>query len=80
MVRRYLTPLEGTTGGDTVLTTVERFLINDANAETTARDLGVHVNTIRHRLGRFEEATGRSLREIETLTEVWWALQRRRIS
>jgi hypothetical protein len=29
---------------------------------------------------RFEEATGRSLRETETVVEVWWALERRRLS
>jgi DNA-binding PucR family transcriptional regulator len=30
-------------------------------------------------LERFEEITGRSLRETETLVELWWALQRRRL-
>jgi len=35
----------------------------------------VHVNTVRHRLGRFDEITGRSMRGVETLIEVWWALQ-----
>jgi DNA-binding PucR family transcriptional regulator len=63
-----------------VLTTVESYLANDCNAETTAAGLEVHPNTVRHRLGRFEEATGRSLRATETLVEVWWALERRRFS
>jgi DNA-binding PucR family transcriptional regulator len=80
MVRRYLEPLEATTGGDAVLATVERFLDNDGNAEVTARELGVHVNTVRHRLSRFEEASGRSLRATETLAEVWWAFQHRHLS
>jgi DNA-binding PucR family transcriptional regulator len=76
--RRYIDELDTTPGGKIVLETVERFLDNDCAAETTARELGVHVNTIRHRLSRFEHACGRSLRETETLVEVWWALQRRR--
>jgi DNA-binding PucR family transcriptional regulator len=46
----------------------------------TARELGVHVNTVRHRLNRFEEATGRSLHETEAIVEVWWALQRQQLS
>jgi DNA-binding PucR family transcriptional regulator len=41
--------------------------------------LDVHPNTVRRRLDRFEEATGRSLRETETVVEVWWAVQRRRL-
>ncbi len=63
-----------------MLTTVERYLANDRNVELTAKDLDVHPNTVRQRLDRFGEATGRSLRETETVVEVWWALQRRRLS
>ena len=44
-----------------------------------AETLGLHANTVRHRLERFEEITGRSLRETETVVELWWALQRRRL-
>jgi len=49
--------------------------VNDCSIETTARDLGEHVNTVRHRLVRFDEITGRSMRGVDTLIEVWWALQ-----
>src|SRR5437588_6662641 len=80
MVRRYIDALDHLTGGDVILQTTERFLTNDCNAEATARELGVHVNTVRHRLSRFEEATGRSLRETEALVEAWWAIQRQRLS
>jgi DNA-binding PucR family transcriptional regulator len=38
-----------------------------------------HLLDLYWRLDRFEEATGRSLRETETLAEVWWALNRRRL-
>jgi hypothetical protein len=80
MVRRYIDALDHLTGGDVILQTTEQFLTNDCNAEATARELGVHVNTVRHRLSRYEEATGRSLRETEALVEVWWAIQRQRLS
>jgi DNA-binding PucR family transcriptional regulator len=80
MITRYITPLLTITGGESVLATTERYLGNDRNIELTARDLEVHPNTVRQRLDRFEEATGRSLRETETVVEVWWALQRRRLS
>jgi hypothetical protein len=79
MVRRYVAELEGTPGGVVVLDTVQCFLDNDLSTETTAHELGVHVNTIRQRLARFEEATGGSLRETEAIVEVWWALRRRRL-
>jgi hypothetical protein len=80
MTTRYINPVLHLTGGETVLTTIERYLGNDRNIDITAKDLDVHPNTVRQRLDRFEEATGRSLRETETVVEVWWALQRRRLS
>jgi hypothetical protein len=80
MITRYVSPVLNITGGETVLETTERYLGNDRNIDLTAKDLSVHPNTVRQRLDRFEEATGRSLRETETVVEVWWALQRRRLS
>jgi hypothetical protein len=80
MTTRYINPVLHITGGETVLTTIERYLGNDRNIDITAKDLDVHPNTVRQRLDRFEEATGHSLRETETVVEVWWALQRRRLS
>jgi PucR C-terminal helix-turn-helix domain len=80
MLTRYITPTLALTGGTTILATVERYLTNDRNVDQTAKDLDVHPNTVRQRLDRFEEATARSLRETETVTEVWWALQRRRLT
>lgn len=80
MLSRYVTPTLALTGGTRIIATVERYLTNDRNIEETAKDLDVHPNTVRQRLERFEEATGRSLRETETITEAWWALQRRRLA
>jgi hypothetical protein len=79
LIGRYVSSVRAAAGGETILATVERHLANDCSIETTARDLGVHVNTVRHRLARFDEITGRSLRAVETLTEVWWALQAARL-
>ena len=51
-----------------------------ACGSTTPRSaLHVHPNTLRHRLRRFEEATGASLRSATEVMELWWALERRRL-
>jgi hypothetical protein len=62
-----------------VLETAERFLANDGSVDATAEALGVHPNTVRKRLERFEERTGRSPRDSETAIELWWSLQDRRL-
>ncbi|HWW53405.1 MAG TPA: helix-turn-helix domain-containing protein, partial [Acidimicrobiales bacterium] len=79
MLARYVHSVLALPAGSAILDTAERYLANDRNVELTAKDLDVHPNTVRHRLERFEEITGRSLRETETLVELWWALQRRRL-
>jgi hypothetical protein len=78
MLDRYVRPLLSLgPAGELILDTVSRFLGNDARLDTTARELHVHVNTVRYRLGRFEQVTGCSLRSVDTVVEVWWALRRR---
>lgn len=62
--------------GRTILDTVVRHLANERRLDVTAGELHVHVNTVRHRLQRFEALTGRRLRDTEALVEVWWALTR----
>ena len=47
--------------------------------EDAARVLHMHANTLRHRLRRFEEATGATLRDPRDLVELWWALEHRRL-
>jgi hypothetical protein len=79
MLARYVEPVEAVAGGPAILTTIERYLANDRSVDLTAKDLGVHNNTVRHRLERFEETTGQTLRETETLVELYWALEHRRI-
>lgn len=57
--------------------TVLDYLNHDQDADATARRLGIHVNTVRYRLGRFRELTGLDLRRTEDLVAVWWLLHRR---
>jgi DNA-binding PucR family transcriptional regulator len=79
MLTRYVDAVLALPAGSAILDTAERYLANDRSVDLTAKDLDVHPNTVRHRLERFEEITGRSLRETETVVELWWALQRRRL-
>jgi len=60
-----------------VLDTLERYLDNDCQVQRTATELGVHPNTVRYRVSRFEQLTGCSLKHNESLVEAWWALRRR---
>jgi hypothetical protein len=80
MVDRYVHPILALSGGDSILNTVERYLVNDRSVDITARELTVHPNTVRQRLARFEDTTQRSLRDTEAIVEIWWALQRRHLS
>ena len=68
--------LDAGTSGATILATVRRYIDNDRRLDQTARELHAHVNTIRNRLERFEQLTGRDLRRTADLVAVWWALQR----
>lgn len=77
---RYLEPLSalGRLGAE-LEATLRAWLANGMRIEDTARALHVHPNTLRHRLRRFEEATGAELRDPDDLVELWWALERRRL-
>jgi DNA-binding PucR family transcriptional regulator len=61
-----------------ILDTVRRYLANDRRLNETAAELHTHVNTIRNRLARFEQLTGRDLHHTEDLVETWWVLHRAR--
>lgn len=75
LVARHVTPLrELGAFGEDLLDSLRAYLAHDFNVEAAARELGVHANTLRHRLARAEETTGASLRRAESLAEVWWAL------
>jgi hypothetical protein len=62
--------------GEVILETVRRYLANDRRLGATAAELNTHVNTIRNRLARFEQLTGRDLHRTDDLVETWWVLKR----
>ena len=73
---RYLTPLRraGAFGAE-VEQVLRAYLDNERNIPRTSEASHAHVNTVRYRLSRFEELTGRSLAQTDTLIELAWALQ-----
>jgi PucR C-terminal helix-turn-helix domain len=78
---RYLEPLAGLGRlGTDLEATLRAWFDQEMRIEDTARALHVHPNTLRHRLRRFEEATGTTLRDPRHLVELWWALERRRLA
>jgi hypothetical protein len=62
--------------GEVILDTVRRYLVNDRRLNETAAEMHTHVNTIRTRLARFGQLTGRDLGRTPDLVETWWVLQR----
>lgn len=65
--------------GGVLADTAREFLACDASLTATAASLHLHVNTLRHRLARFEDATGIDLRRTEDLVAAWIALERLRV-
>lgn len=74
LARRYIEPLAGS--GAEIIESLRTFFECDMHIDSAAKRLFVHPNTLRYRIARFEELTGATLRELQTQTEVWWALQR----
>lgn len=81
LVAKYIEPFVRLgVSGEAILGTVERFLASDCALAETAKSSYLHVNTVRYRLRKFEEITGRSLRSTEVLAEVWWAFARSQVT
>jgi hypothetical protein len=74
LVRRYLEPLAGSQAE--IAASLRALFECDMHIERAAEQLFVHPNTLRYRIGRFEEITGANLRSPRSSFEVWWALQR----
>jgi hypothetical protein len=67
-----------TRGHTELVRTLELFLESGGAYQQTADALHVHVNTLRLRLTRVEELTGRSLSDMETRVDLFIALRARR--
>jgi hypothetical protein len=81
VVHRVLGGLLELDAGDraTLLSTVEAWLDGHGSAPAAGRALYVHQNTVRYRLRRVEELTGRSLDDPRAVAELATALQALRI-
>lgn len=60
-----------------LLPTLERFLEHSGSWQRCAAAMHVHVNTLRYRIGRVEELTGRDLSELEHRVDLFLALKLR---
>ncbi len=54
---------------------IRLWLEHDRHTERAAHALHIHPNTLRYRVQRFEEISGRSLSSTASLAEVWLALR-----
>jgi hypothetical protein len=61
--------------GSELLSTLEEFLFSGGRWAQTARRLHVHVNTLRHRLARIEELTGRRIEDPDDRVDFHLALR-----
>lgn len=82
-VERLLVPIieaDDSSRGD-LLATLRAYIAADQHVQRTADSLFVHVNTVRHRLGRVREVSGRDPMTLSGLTDLriaLWAYDRRR--
>ena len=58
-----------------LMATLEDFLSCSGSWSRCARRLHIHVNTLRYRIGRVEELTGRSLTDLESRVDFFLALR-----
>lgn len=66
-----------TDAGAELRETVRAYLRHHQNTERTARELGVHRNTVRPRVSAAERLLGVSLSDPDVAAELWLALRRR---
>ena len=69
---------EGEYGGE-LLRSLEAFIENNGNWERAARELFCHRHTLRYRIRKIEELTGRDLGRATDRIELWLALRAREL-
>ena len=76
-----LEPIELTEGeyGGELLRSLEAFIENNGNWERAARQLYCHRHTLRYRIRKIEELTGRDLGRATDRIELWLALRAREL-
>jgi PucR family transcriptional regulator, purine catabolism regulatory protein len=76
-----LDPIEQTEGeyGGELLRSLEAFIENNGNWERAARQLYCHRHTLRYRMRKIEELTGRDLARATDRIELWLALRAREL-
>jgi PucR family transcriptional regulator, purine catabolism regulatory protein len=76
-----LGPLEGATGeyGDELIRSLEAFIEQNGQWERAARELYCHRHTLRYRIRRVEQLTGRDLSSARDRIEFWLALRGREL-
>ncbi len=76
-----LDPIERTEGeyGGELLRSLEAFIENNGNWERAARQLYCHRHTLRYRMRKIEELTGRDLSRATDRIELWLALRAREL-
>ena len=76
-----LEPIERTEGeyGGELLRSLEAFIENNGNWERAARQLYCHRHTLRYRMRKIEELTGRDLSRATDRIELWLALRAREL-
>jgi PucR family transcriptional regulator, purine catabolism regulatory protein len=76
-----LEPIERTEGeyGGELLRSLEAFIANNGNWERAARQLYCHRHTLRYRIRKIEELTGRDLSRATDRIELWLALRAREL-
>ncbi|GGR25636.1 helix-turn-helix domain-containing protein [Deinococcus ruber] len=75
LVASLLGPLEQVRGGAALIQTVRTLCEHSWAQDRAAAALAVHKNTLRYRIGRIEDLTGRPLSEADTRSLWWLALQ-----
>jgi purine catabolism regulator len=76
-----LGPLEGSSGeyGDELLRSLEVYIEQNGQWERAARELPCHRHTLRYRIRRVEQLTGRDLASARDRIEFWLALRAREL-